>query len=261
MKYSLSSSSPHGDHWRGWRVLWKQAVIPALHCFQTLASMNVSPPLISLCPQLEQTPVVHKQWEVKSPCQRCFLMCCRSGCTQGFQQGGSQWARAWQRRQHPDGDIKVPPLPAVPASRATSHPSSCAWKYPLQKPWEDVICFPQGWCFCQVFLLEDFLLSSSGSSSSLFLSCFSSVLIMGHMHAVLWCFYCFAIFWHPFSSTKKKYCYNPIFSIILTVVRPHRKECENSFCKVSILFFQGLYGQFPDYTYTACGMETSVDSM
>lgn len=71
--------------------LWKQALIPALHGFQPLPSVNVSCLFLSLCAhKLEQTAVVHEQREVKSVCQSCFLTCCRSGRTKGFQQGGSQ---------------------------------------------------------------------------------------------------------------------------------------------------------------------------
>lgn len=54
--------------------LWKQALIPALHGFQPLPSVNVSCLFLSLgAHKLEQTAVVHEQREVKSVCQSCFL--------------------------------------------------------------------------------------------------------------------------------------------------------------------------------------------
>lgn len=42
--------------------LWKQVLIPALHCFQTLPSMNVCHLFLPHCAhKLEQTAVVHEQ--------------------------------------------------------------------------------------------------------------------------------------------------------------------------------------------------------
>lgn len=159
-------------------------LIPALHCFQTLLSMNFCHLFLSPCAhKLEQTAVGHEQQEVRSLCQSCFLVCCRSGCTKGFQQGGSQGAQAlaeeaaarWGYQSDSPGllwEAAGHLSQLCPASRATSFPQeSCLsfspWKYPLQthRSWEDVICFPQGWYFCQVFFFKAFLFPLSGSSS------------------------------------------------------------------------------------------------
>lgn len=46
--------------------------------------------------------------------------------------------------------------------------------------------------------------------------------------------------------------------MILSVVRPYGEECETNFCRVSILFYQGLCWQFIPHILIVHGKETSV---